>query len=109
MLKPTRLDPNNELTFSALAYADFRRELWHRRALLVRAAFDTYGDHGPLISGCERDHFPAPVKRMLQRYAVAQGDASDTAYSLWRSAGRRARTLRAIVQGTGEPFAFNYR
>lgn len=34
-------------------------------------ALDKYGSHGPLISGCGRDHFPAHIKDELRRLASA--------------------------------------
>lgn len=36
---------------------------------MAKIALDQYGDHGSLISGCVRDHFPDPVKDCLRYMA----------------------------------------
>jgi len=44
---------------------------------LVKYACDTYGDHGPLISGIVHDHFPASIKNRLRFLVTARQDADD--------------------------------
>lgn len=36
---------------------------------VAQAAIEKYGDHGPLISGCVRDHFPEEIKEELRELA----------------------------------------
>lgn len=36
---------------------------------IAQAALKEYGDHGPLISGCVRDHFPEEIKEELRTWA----------------------------------------
>lgn len=36
---------------------------------VAQAALEEYGDHGPLISGCVRDHFPEKIKNELRELA----------------------------------------
>lgn len=36
---------------------------------VAQAALKEYGDHGPLISGCVRDHFPEEIKNELRELA----------------------------------------
>lgn len=64
---------------------------------LAQSALDTWGDHGPLISGCVRDHFPAQVKDTLRDLARAVSLYSDSAYQA-RPKGARHETIRRIGQ-----------
>jgi hypothetical protein len=46
---------------------------------LVKLACDTFGDHGPLVSGIVHDHFPQDVKDRLRFLSTARnltGDAT---------------------------------
>lgn len=52
-----------------------------------------FGDHGPLISGCVRDHFPPAVKDRLRRLARA-ASGSAFAYALWRASGASRTTYQ---------------
>lgn len=58
----------------------------------------TFGDHGPLISGVVRDHFPDAIKDRLRFYARLIGEQTDQAVRLWQQAGRRIETLRPRLQ-----------
>lgn len=46
---------------------------------LSAAALARYGDHGALISGVVRDHFPAPEKDLLRALARQVGEWNDKA------------------------------
>jgi hypothetical protein len=46
---------------------------------IAEKAFDAYGDHGSLISGCVRDHFPEDVKNVLRGLARLCTTESDKA------------------------------
>jgi len=69
--------------------------------VLVRAAEATYGDHGPLVSGAVREHFPEPVKVRLRRLAYARGTALAFSRTLWDATGAtgaRWHALRSAVR-----------
>lgn len=54
----------------------------------------TYGDHGPLISGVGRDHFPEVVKTTLRMLIQRANYEEQRAFAHWRAAGRtRARWI----------------
>lgn len=57
-------------------------------------ALRDYGDDGPLIAGCVREHFPEHIKSTLRDLASAKGDVRDAAYAHWRVAGRARHTFR---------------
>ncbi len=58
-------------------------------------ALRVYGDHGPFISGCGRDHFPESVKDSLRELARKVTAASDGAYAS-RPRGVRVETIRKL-------------
>lgn len=60
-------------------------------------ALQTYGDHGPLISGCVRDHFPMFTKDYLRSLARNVGILSNAAYES-RPRGVRVATMRALAR-----------
>jgi hypothetical protein len=64
---------------------------------LAGAALDTYGDHGPLISGVVRDHFPEPIKDELRRLARLVSEWSDSAYAA-RPKRVRLDTMRSLAR-----------
>lgn len=41
---------------------------------MSKMAFDYYGNHGPQISGCVRDHFPEQIKNDLRNLARRVSD-----------------------------------
>lgn len=57
-------------------------------------ALDTYGNHGSLVSGIGRDHFPEATKTTL-RTLIQRAEFEDArAFAHWRAAGRtRARWI----------------
>jgi hypothetical protein len=91
--------------FERSDYSILRHDLRNRvRLILSRAAECSrlhgtaareyeaiYGDHGPLVSGVVREHFPEEVKDRLRRLARA-ASGSSFAYSLWRATGATATT-----------------
>ena len=108
-MRPTRKDPTNELTCEALMWADMIREWWLVRHAEAMRAYREHGDRGSLISGCEREHFPEPIKERLRGLAREQNNARAFSLRCWRMAGRRRATWRAIIHATGERFAVDYR
>jgi hypothetical protein len=62
---------------------------------MAASALAVYGDRGPLIAGCIRDHFPQPVRDSLRDLALMVGRASDAAWAA-RPARVRAATMRAL-------------
>lgn len=62
---------------------------------LAATACEKYGDHGPLISGCVREHFPEDVKNLLRDLAFAVTKHSDLA---WKARPKHVRedTIRKI-------------
>jgi hypothetical protein len=58
---------------------------------LVNYACDTYGDHGPLVSGVVHDHFPEYVKDRLRFLSRASNEISD------------AQRLHAFLSKTKSP------
>ena len=61
------------------------------------AALRMYGDHGPLISGCVRDHFPEEVKEHLRWLAKATADYSKLAHAA-RPPRVRTATMRELAR-----------
>ena len=53
------------------------------------AALAKYGDHGPLVSGVVRDHFPKAVKDELRMLAHLITDAGDAAEIHKKASGAR--------------------
>ena len=91
--------PRNILARSDLqpAAAAFAEACGYSRShsAMAAIALRDYGDHGPQISACVRDHFPEGVKDELRRLAYAVRDFSDKAWQL-RPRGVRASTMRAL-------------
>jgi hypothetical protein len=76
-------------------------EVWQTRcrehAALVKLYERQYGDHGPLIAGCHRDHFPSIVKDSLRLRAREITSALDHASDCWRLSGKRMHTFRRVL------------
>jgi hypothetical protein len=68
------------------------------RANFLRSAFKNHGDHGAVISGSERAHFPEEVKHMLRVNAHAIGNAMDAALAAWKASGKRLPTFRRVIE-----------
>lgn len=60
-------------------------------------AFALHGDHGPLISGCVRDHFPPDVKDALRQLAREVTELSGRAWAA-RPPRIRLTTMRRLGQ-----------
>jgi len=94
---------------AAAALEDMRRAYGMSRAHTKLAAWAAteYGDHGPLISGVVRDHFPLHVKTALRLLARRAGDRLERSRERWRAAGRkratwfRAKDARIARDGRG--------
>lgn len=66
-------------------------------SLCAAKALDLYGDHGSLISGCVRDHFPSPIKDFLRTLAQPVTLESDAGYST-RPARVQFATMRKLAR-----------
>jgi hypothetical protein len=64
-------------------------------------ALTQYGDHGPNIAGCVRDHFPADVKDHLRGLARDVTLHSDAAYAA-RPKRVRMSTMRALSRACAQ-------
>lgn len=56
----------------------------------VKDAEAKYGDHGPLVSGVVRGHFPADVKKVLRELAHFITEAGDAAELHRKASGARS-------------------
>jgi hypothetical protein len=71
------------------------------------AQLKVFGDHGPVISGCVRDHFPTDRKDTLRYLARQCAQASDRA---WKARPPRVRSStmrklsRLVAQRDGSGF-----
>lgn len=68
-----------DLQLSARCFADACR-VSREHTELARAAMLKYGDHGPDISGCVREHFPENVKNELRLLAKTVSLYTDAAW-----------------------------
>lgn len=68
-----------------------------RHSELAAQYLKEYGDHGSLISGCVRDHFPDDEKNTLRLLAFLVTEYSDAAYAA-RPARVRHSTIRKLGQ-----------
>lgn len=62
---------------------------------LAAESLAKYGDHGPDISGCVREHFPEDVKGALRVLARQCSTECDLAYT-FRPKGVRVSTIRDL-------------
>lgn len=65
--------------------------------IAARCALIRYGDHGPAISGCVRDHFPDAVKDRLRELARAVTRYSEAGYAA-RPPRIRFDTMRQLAR-----------
>jgi hypothetical protein len=63
----------------------------------AQAQLRVFGDHGPAISGCVRDHFPADRKETLRELARKVSECSDRAWAA-RPARVRSSTMRKLAR-----------
>ena len=87
----------------------FRRACFASKLHITSAeqALALYGDHGPQISGCVRDHFPEDVKdhlRALAREVTAEGDAARAA----RPKHVRTETMRLLASLVAEKYGHGF-
>jgi hypothetical protein len=75
----------------------------HMWNALVSIARKTYGDHGPLVSGVYRSHFPDVTKDALRTIAHTATRYADMSVAHWRAAGRTIGTWRAMRDDTQLP------
>lgn len=68
---------------------------------LAAGCLRRFGDHGPLISGCVREHFPAAYKDKLRALARSVSEHSDKAWAAKPPRVRRA-TLRALARAVAK-------
>lgn len=98
-LLPTKRDPENLITASALfalVRAQRSRQAWH---MLQLSASELYGDgDGRLISGIVRSHFPNGIKTRLREYCRDISAQTDAAMHEWHKAGRRLSSLRPYLE-----------
>jgi len=89
---------DDRLTRFDQAREHFRRACACARqhAILARTAMHLYGDHGPVISGCVRDHFPERVKKRLCDLARSATEHTDAGYAARPPRARRS-TMRALA------------
>ncbi len=89
----------------ALAVTHFRLACAHSRNHLDLAniALEKYGDHGPLISGCVRGHFPETIKDSLRIMARLV-----TQHSNWAHDARPSRVHKATMVCLGQAVASEY-
>jgi hypothetical protein len=78
----------------ALAFLAKARAADRLYRLRVSHALKTYGDHGPLISGVVREHFPEDVKRDLRQTAHVYTFALDASLAHWQAGRRTLETWR---------------
>lgn len=94
MTKPhfTLIDSRFEKAREEYALACKASRDWTAR---LKSALEEFGDYGPQISGCGREHFPAHVKEELRALARAVGAHSDKAMAARPRKVQRA-TMRAL-------------
>lgn len=68
------------------------RETANSRGELILTAERVYGDHGSLISGIHRNHFPEEVKNILRDMALQFGSMVDRSFYLWTRMARMRKT-----------------
>lgn len=61
---------------------------------LVRKAEADYGNHGSLIAGGLREHWPTSTKDRIRFHAHASDWAADVSMAHWQAGGRRSHTWR---------------
>ena len=96
--------PDLDRAASLFADACAQSRAWDKAAT---EALAEYGNHGPQISGCLRDHFPECTKSYLRSLARNVTILSDAAWAARPPRVRRATMLnlaRAIVKRDGGGF-----
>lgn len=94
-----KLTPSTRAEWAKVALSYLRESAaWKtEHSDLTRECLRAYGDHGPLISGVVRDHFPELLKNRLRDLARERTRCLDRAVVCWRASGRRMSTLRREI------------
>jgi len=74
---------------------------------LAAQALGQFGNHGPPISGCVREHFPDNVKNKLRRLAARVTSYSDAAYAA-RPKRVRIATMRALSRAIAREYGYGF-
>ena len=92
--------------FASWTKADHVREALYAKATaraldvarieLSTRALSDYGDQGPDISGCVRDHFPTEVQDTLRTLAHKAAREIARSATHWKAAGRTMATWRRL-------------
>lgn len=93
------MNPETKTALEHIAYVMLRsaHSRFRQHARDIRAAFLIYGDHGPVVSGCVRSHFPEAIKDTLRkRFRTAHEDL-EISLAYWKLAGRRTRTWHIVA------------
>lgn len=85
---------NPKFEEAALHFADACKYS-RQHAHFAAAQLKVFGDQGPAISGCVRDHFPTDRKDTLRHLARLVAQSSDRAWKA-RPARVRASTMRKL-------------
>lgn len=86
---------------------DVARKIHDERRKLSMYALGRYGDQGPQVSGCDREHFPDVVKNTLRDLASEWGACIDSSFKLWtKKAGRRRSTWLKLKGDDHRLFAY---
>lgn len=98
----TARDIRDDATRRALFYLAEYKALRRAVSATLATGDALYGDHGALIAGGFRDHWPATIKDSIRAQHRAVNAASDRAFAEWRAARRLAHTLRRALQDDAE-------
>ena len=93
-------DPRLIDCYEAFYLACHFSRAWDAR---LKQSLLAYGDHGPFISGCGRDHFPEMTKADLRQLAQAVTKFSDMAH-----AARPCRVRKVTIRKLGRAVAGYY-
>lgn len=92
---------------TARAYFEAACAASRRHSAKAAEAFNLYGDHGPQISGCVRDHFPEDVKNILRIQARLVSEFLNKAYAN-RPARVRSTTMRQLGREVATRFGSGF-
>jgi hypothetical protein len=78
-----------------------------RHSKLAAYALRKYGDHGPQVSGCVRDHFPGHWVFTLRELALSVTRFSDAAYAA-RPERVRFQTMRKLATAVATKYGSGF-
>ena len=93
----TRAEHAREALY-AMGTARMYATLYHQ---MVARALEAYGDHGSLVSGVVRDHFPIEVQASLRELISRVNREHDRSLVHWRAARRTLITWRRLLHASG--------